>query len=160
MTHERVSADFTYDWVPFTLEGHHLTFAEHRTARLESSRCSHWGPAVYKWDGILTAGSRAGQRGILIGETRDLRQRIKQYVTGTQERGNRLWRESFLTLGEVRLWVLQLHAFRLTIGDLAVSIPTAEVFESNNRRLVIEQFLVMRTLRDADRGTWVVNGKQ
>jgi hypothetical protein len=160
VAHERLLADLSYEWAPFTLEGQHLTFAQHCGARLASSRCSHWGAAVYKWEGALSSGPHTGKRGILIGETEDLRQRIKQYVAGTQDRGNRLWRESFLQLGDIRLWVLQLHGFCLTLGEHAVLVPAPELLASNNRRLVLEQLLVMRTLHEADRTTWIVNARQ
>jgi hypothetical protein len=55
---------------------------------------------------------RKAQTGVLIGETGDLRQRIKQYVTGTQECGNKYWREQFLTKGDIHLYVLDSARFR------------------------------------------------
>src|SRR5262245_47316977 len=93
MSTEGLTADIEFSWRPFTLSGNHLSFDQHAVTRLEKPRRSCWGPAVYKWQGLLKAGPRAGKIGVLIGETGDLRQRIKQYVSGTQERGNRLWRE-------------------------------------------------------------------
>ncbi len=93
----------------------------------------------------------------LVGETGDLRQRIKEYVSGTQKRGNKLWRETFLTLGDVRL-------FTLGLASLSVSgrepLDISRDFRSNNLRLVLEQLLVMRTLAEADDSTWVVNARQ
>src|SRR5262245_58122623 len=106
MALQRVVADITYEWVPFRLDGQHLTFAQHCTSRLSSGRCSHWGPVVYKWEGRVASGPNTGKTGVLIGETEDLRQRVKQYVAGTQARGNQLWRETFLSLGDVHLWIL------------------------------------------------------
>jgi hypothetical protein len=95
---EHLIAELKYDWRPFTLDGQHLNFRQHVTSRLSETCCSHWGPTVYKWQGRLEGGPHASSVGILIGETSDLRQRVKQYVSGTQERGNKLWRESFLLL--------------------------------------------------------------
>ena len=54
----------------------------------------------------------------LFGETGDLRRRIKQYVTGTQDRGNKLWKETFLSLGDIRLYTLE-----LATGKTKVLIP-------------------------------------
>lgn len=81
--------DLEYEWEPFTFQGRQLTFEGHRTARLSQKECSHWGAAIYKWEGLLTLGEYAGKVGVLAGETDDLRQRIKQYVSGTQLSGNK-----------------------------------------------------------------------
>ena len=156
MPDERLLADLHYSWQPFTLDGRHLAFADHATARLERGRCSSWGPAVYKWEGLLKAGPHAGRLGILIGETGDLRQRIKQYVSGTQERGNRLWRETFLKLGDIHLYVLHLESF-VVDGQ---SLDLQALLSSSNLRLVLEQLLVMRALAHASDGTWIVNARR
>jgi hypothetical protein len=157
---ERSTTEIEYSWRPFTLDGTHLSFAEHVTARLEERRCSCWGPAVYKWEGSLKAGPHAGKLGLLVGETGDLRQRIKQYVAGTQDRGNRLWRETFLSLGAVRLYTLELHTFKVAGARGTTSVPHAEAIASNNMRLVLEQMLVMQAVADAGNSVWVVNGRQ
>jgi hypothetical protein len=138
----------------------HLSFAQHCGARLNSTRCSHWGPAVYKWEGRLATGPHSGKIGVLIGETGDLRQRVKQYVGGTQERGNRLWRDTFLTQSDARLFVLDLKAvsMRSTGGPHDLSITT--LLESSNRRLVLEQLLVMEALVRAGDLVWIVNARQ
>jgi hypothetical protein len=115
------------------------------------------GPAVYKWEGAIVAGSHAGKRGLLIGETADLRQRIKQYISGTQERGNKLWRETFLKMGDIRLYTLDIESFRVSGQE---SISASAVLASNNLRLVIEQLLVMQSVAEADKSTWVVNVRQ
>src|SRR5207249_2611212 len=85
---ERLNTGIEFAWHPFTLLATHLSFRQHAKARLDKRWCSCWGPAVYKWEGRLTSGPQSGKIGILIGETDDLRGRIKQYVTGTQEQGN------------------------------------------------------------------------
>jgi hypothetical protein len=157
---ERISAEFDYSWKPFLFDGLHLTFRQHVSTRLVSHRCSHWGPAVYKWDGPVTDGPHAGQTGVLIGETSDLRQRIKQYISGTQERGNKLWRETFLAKGDIRLHTLVLPAFALAWADADSLRMGQEGVASANARVAIEQLLVMRAVAEADDLTWVVNARQ
>jgi len=148
-----------YEWEPFTVAGRHLTFAEHRTARLYRNQCGHWGAAVYKWEGVLSEGPLAGKTGILIGETDDLRQRIKQYVSGTQKSGNVYWRENFLERGEIRLFVLRLKAVGLRAREVAASCLDLRDFSSGNRRVVYEQVLIMQEIERDDPGVWIVNRK-
>lgn len=109
--------------------------------------------------GLLKAGPHAGKVGILIGETGDLRQRVKQYVSGTQESGNKLWRQHFLSLGDIRLYTLDLQMFKVSGGGIT-SIPVAEALASNNMRLVLEQLLVRQAVADSGNSTWVVNARQ
>ncbi len=45
---------------------------------------------------------------MLIGETEDIRSRLNQYKTGTQETGNYYWREQFLKLRDIGCWILKL----------------------------------------------------
>ena len=160
MPNETLSVELSYSWLPFTVDGDHLTFAQHGGSRLDSARCSHWGPAVYKWEGKLASGPQAGKVGVLIGETGDLRQRIKQYVAGTQERGNRLWRETFLSRGEARLFVLDLKGLSVKSGGNARELAAAELLQSDNRRLVLEQLLVMEAVSRAGDSIWIVNARQ
>jgi hypothetical protein len=108
----------------------------------------------------LKAGPRVGKVGVLVGETGDIRQRIKQYVSGTQERGNKLWREEFLSLGEIRLYTLDLHAFRVSSGGGTIVVPPTEALASNNMRLVLEQLLVRQAVAASGASTWVVNARQ
>lgn len=150
-------AELKYSWQPFVLGDRHLSFADHVSARLERARCSWWGPAIYIWEGSVRAGPNTGKTGLLIGETGDLRQRIKQYVSGTQERGNKLWRETFLSISEARLYTLNLESF--AVGDRS-AISTRAALESNNVRLVLEQLLVMEALSSSDDSTWIVNARQ
>lgn len=158
---ERLISEIAYEWRPFTLDGEHLTFRQHVSARLSQARCSHWGPAVYKWEGAVAQGPHSGSVGILIGETSDLRQRIKQYVSGNQERGNKLWRESFLLLGDVRLFTLDLRSLVVGGGEHPESIEPKAAIESANMRLVLEQLLVMKDVAATrDGSTWVVNARQ
>ncbi len=104
---------------------------------------------------MIRVGPHAGKRALLIGETGDLRQR-RQYVSGTQERGNKLWRETFLMLGDARLFILSLASFSVSGRE---PLGVSQVFYSNNLRLVLEQLLVMHALAEADDSTWVVNGR-
>jgi len=156
---ESLNFDFEYAWEPFTVQGRHLTFEEHHNVRLSRADCSHWGAAVYKWEGLLIQGDHAGEAGILIGETKDLRQRIKQYISGTQESGNKYWREQFLTKGDVRLYVLRFVQGKIsTPAGESETLGTGDLVR-NNIRLVLEQLLVRREVARGDEKRWVVNRK-
>jgi hypothetical protein len=157
---DTLAVELSYSWRPFTVDDVHLSFAQHCGVRLDSPRCSHCGPAVYKWEGLVASGPNAGKVGVLIGETGDLRQRIKQYVAGTQERGNKLWRETFLMKAEARLFVLDLKGLSVRSGDGVRTIASTELLQSNNRRLVLEQLLVMDAVARAGDSTWIVNARQ
>lgn len=154
---EWLKFDLAYAWTPFTFQGKHLTFEEHRNARLNKADCSHWGAAVYKWEGGLTQGDHAGEVGVLIGETQDLRQRIKQYVSGTQESGNKYWREQFLTKGDVRLYVLRFAQGIVRIPAVESAVLGKGDIVTKNIRLVLEQLLVMREVARGDEKRWIVN---
>jgi len=105
---------------------------------------------------MVTTGAHAGKRGILIGETGDMRSRIKEYISGTQERGNKLWRDTFLSRGDICLYVLCLDSFMVS----GRSVDPVAVLSSGNLRLVIEQLLVMQIVADANDEVWVVNARQ
>lgn len=151
-----LSADLEYEWLPFTLAGVHLPFREHRSARLTKLNSSWWGPAIYKWEGRLAKDPALSKRGVLIGETSDLRQRVKQYVRGTQERGNKLWRETFLELGDIYLYTLDLKTF--VVGG--EHLDPVDVLASANKRLLVEQLLVLEETAQADPDRWVVNARK
>ena len=156
---ESIKFDFKYEWEPFTLQSRHLTFREHSRARLSRADCSHWGAAVYKWEGLLAEGEHAGDIGVLIGETSDLRQRIKQYVSGTQKSGNKYWREQFLSMGNVKLYVLAASQIGTRAGFDESLMDNAEGVASNSVRLILEQLLVSREVARRDQKRWVVNRK-
>jgi hypothetical protein len=149
--------ELKYCWEPFLVGGRHLSFAEHVSARLNRTRCTWWGPAIYKWEGALKSGPNADKTGVLIGETGNLRQRIKQYVSGTQERGNKLWRERFLSVSDAKLYTLRLNSLAVS-GRAPMSIEQA--LNSNNVRLMLEQLLVMQVLSINNGSLWVVNARQ
>jgi len=155
---ERESLDFQLEsgWRPFTLCGKHLSFREHCISRLCQADCNHWGPAVYKWEGLIKEGEHAGQTGVLIGETGDLRSRIKQYVSGTQESGNKFWRERFLTKGEIYLYVLESAILRSKWSSFESKLSD---LSGANVRLVLEQLLVFREAARGDGTRWIVNRK-
>jgi hypothetical protein len=152
-----LTAKLKYHWEPFLVAKQHLSFTGHMSARLERRLCSRWGPAIYKWEGQLQSGPNAGKTGILIGETGNLRQRIKQYVSGTQERGNKLWRETFLRVSDGKLYTLHVESFSVG-GRLPISAKEAQ--GSNNVRLILEQLLVMQALSSNNGCMWVVNARQ
>lgn len=160
MSTERLITELEFSWRPFTQGGNHLSFDQHVVTRLDRRLCSCWGPAVYKWQGRLKRGPRAGNIGVLVGETGNLRQRIKQYVSGTQERGNKLWREGFLSLGEIRLYTLDLHLFIVSSGGGTVEVSPTEALASDNMRLVLEQLMVRQAVAISDASTWVVNARR
>jgi len=107
----------------------------------------------------MTEGPNAEKIGVLIGETDDLRQRIKQYISGTQARGNKYWREHFLTQGDVRLFVLRLRGFRLLSDEGHGPEAGMESLSSGNVRLVLEQLLVLQEVQTSTDGRWIVNRK-
>jgi hypothetical protein len=154
MAPDTLRAELCYSWVPFTVAEAHFTFVQHHSMRLQRSLCSHWGPAVYKWEGPITTGPHLGKVGVLIGETGDLCKRIKQYVSGTQERGNKLWRDAFLTQGEMSLYTLELTSFRNSGRE---PIDPSAVLARANLRLVLEQLLVMQAFAEDGNSRWVVN---
>jgi hypothetical protein len=149
-----------YSWAPFTVDGKHLSFLDQMRARLQKARCSHWGPVVYKWEGLVTSGPNAGKPGVLVGETGDLRQRVKQYVSGQQESGNKLWRESFLSRGEIMLFVLKLRQLSMHEAGQVFEYDSADAFQSDNLRLVAEQLLVWDEVRKSDETRWIVNARK
>jgi hypothetical protein len=155
---ERELLDFQleYCWKPFTLCGKHLSFREHCSSRLSQADCNHRGPAIYKWEGVLKEGEHAGQTGILIGETSDLRSRVKQYVSGTQESGNKFWREQFLNKGEIYLYVLDSAILRSKWSSFESKLSD---LSGANVRLVLEQLLVFREAARGDGNRWIVNRK-
>lgn len=149
---------FEYEWVPFKINGRHLTFRDYETnsVRLVKEECSHWGAAIYKWEGTITEGEKQGKTGILIGETDDIRARLNQYKSGTQENGNKYWREHFLRKGSIHYWVMNLK--KSFLDDKTIE---PRQIESKNFRLVLEQLLVMEFLGKCDPSkTWVVNRMQ
>ena len=149
--------ELQYSWEPFTSQGKHLTFREHCNSQLVPAVCSHWGPAVYKWEGLLTEGEHAGKTGILVGQCGDLRQRIKQYISGTQDRGNKYWREQFLNKGKIYLYILKL--VKAIMQDaLGEPLPIVnESLASQNIRLVLEQLLILREVVHKNGNRWIVN---
>lgn len=158
ITSERESLEFQleYAWKPFTLCGRHLSFRDHCISRLSQADCNHWGPAVYKWEGLIKDGEHTGQIGVLIGETSDLRSRVKHYISGTQESGNKFWRDQFLTKGEIYLYVLESAILRSKWSRFESKLVD---LSGANVRLVLEQLLVFRETAKGDGSRWIVNRK-
>ncbi len=159
MAKQFIQAKLEYEWEPFAFRGRHLTFHKHTSTRLEQPHCSHWGPAIYRWKGKLQVGCHSGEVGVLIGETGDLRQRIKQYVSGTQKNGNKRWRETFLNCGEVRLYVLKVHSFLIAHKQHGLANSPDEALNSSNQRVLIEQLLIRQAVSCKDDRTWIVNAR-
>ena len=127
-------------WEPFLIEGEHLTFTEIANRRLRVRQCSHRGPCIYKWSGTLAAGPCAGRLALHIGQTEDLVRRIRNYLHGTQRCGNQRWRDEFLKLGDIRLYVA---------AGLNCDLACEET-----RRAVEEWALKLESGLD---GRWIVN---
>jgi hypothetical protein len=71
-------------------------------------------------------------------------------------RGNRLWRETFLGLGDVRLYTLEVRS--MAVDGVKLELPN--LMASTNMRLVVEQLLVMRAVAARDASLWIVNARQ
>ena len=148
--------NFEYNWAPFIVNGKHYGFNEDQNIRLEKTNCSHWGPAIYKWEGRMTEGEHKGKTGILIGETNNIRARLNQYKSGTQTSGNKFWREHFLTKGKIYYWILNLASCSLSGRTIQ-----PDQLKSKNFRLVLEQLLVLdRLMVDDPSKIWIVNRMQ
>jgi len=157
---ESLELKIEYLWNPFLYKGGHLTFNDCKNVILRQEDCSYWGAAVYKWEGQITIGDHAGELGVLIGETLDLRQRIKQYISGTQESGNKYWREEFLSKGNIYFFILTLMGgYVLSKSEKLVSIGK-DSFKSKSRRLIIEKSLILKELSENKDRKWVVNREQ
>jgi hypothetical protein len=96
---------------------------------------------------------------VLIGETSGLRQRINEYGTGTQENGNKRWREEFLTKGDIYLYILGFaqETLRGTDGT-SVTLRISDL-TSGNERVVLEQLLILRERAREDDSRVLVNRK-
>ena len=155
-----VSVQMQFEWEPFKVNGQHFAFDRDKNSRLSRLACSHWGPVVYRWEGAIDSGPNTGKTGVLIGETNNLRQRIKQYVAGTQARGNKLWREEFLTRGAIYLYVLALKSLSLEANGSATVVAPSSAFSSSNMRVLMEQSLVQSQIQLKDPSIWLVNRRQ
>ena len=154
-----IQLSLEYKWEPFKVDGQHPNFFQHKKTRLERGLCSHWGAVIYKWEGILRDGPNTGMIGILIGETADLRQRIKQYVSGTQKSGNVYWRENFLERGDIYLYIMKPQAINLTTDDTNRKMLACQNLSSGNRRVAFEQLLIMHEVEQNQQNVWMVNRK-
>lgn len=162
MTPQELTAVFQYEWEPFNLDGSHPTFAEFATARLDRGKISHWGPAIFKWEGLAgpKAGTmygtafgemRPGNRAFPIDETSDLRQSIKQYVFGTE---GEFYRDQFLNYVEARLFVLNLQSFSVA-GRQPLSV--LDILRTTSLRAMLRHLLVLRAIRLTPQVVWLTN---
>ena len=160
-----INFSFESEWEPFKVDGEHLTFERLSSRRLRQEICSHWGPAIYKWEGLIEEGPHEGEEGVLVGETGNLRQRIREYASGTQQKGNKRWRDEFLARGPVRLYILRFRRAEFLVDHLAAVDLEEDLLLSGNCRVVLEQLLVLDEVirssrrRQTERKRWVVNRK-
>ena len=150
----RVRGEFT--WTPFTVGDEQPCFQRLVRLRLNRGDCSHWGPAVYRWEGLVGSGEHEGRTGLYIGETKDLRARINQYRKGTQKKGNARVREEFPERGDIRLWVIEAATLSLSGPGLCVTYVQHDFSDSYVRKLV-ESLLLCAQRANEDSGYWVVN---
>lgn len=168
---DKLHLDLEYEWEPFTVSGQHLTFAQLRERELFSNECSHWGPAIYKWEGVPTKSERPWQLGILIGETDSIKQRIQQYATARAASRDGNAREDFLLLGDIRQYIFRPHNARLDIEDFQSAVqgskemrrerqPLYEALLVTNkaeRRALYRQLLVIGKLMQDRPYVWLVD---
>lgn len=156
---KNISFEISFQWEPFTVDSKHLTYHQLAKTTLYKTLCSHWGSAIYKWEGVLHQGPNKGKTGILVGETKNLRQRIKQYINGTPKQGNLYWRKNFLELGDIYLYILKLAKAQFKLdNNRSISLNPLD-FSSGNIRLIYEQLLVMNAVADHTDDVWIVNRK-
>lgn len=141
-------------WEPFRVGQNHLTFNSPTPFRLRKKNCSHGGPAVYKWEGLIKTGSMRGKTGILIGECGNLHQRINQYRKGTQKNGNKKWRNEFLSIGDIGLFILRINLAKYNKAEIEIDLA------SGCWRQIIEQLLVKQLISSKLDEVWVVNRRQ
>lgn len=145
---------FDHKWVPFEVSGRPYSFSKRELSRLTKTTCSHWGAAIYRWEGKMLRGPFAGKLGVLIGETDDLRARINSYATGTQPSGNAYWRAQFLECCNSSLFILECTQLEFSDG---LTVPLAELLRSKNGRLVMEQLLILHERCQEHTEKWIVN---
>ena len=62
-----ISFHIDYEWTPFTVNNDHLIYYKYEKGiKLVQQDCSHWGSAIYKWEGTLTAGENKGKTNISV----------------------------------------------------------------------------------------------
>ncbi len=167
---DKLRLELVYEWEPFTVNGQHLTFAQLRERQLFSNECSHWGAAIYKWQGLVTKGTRFGKVGILIGETDDLRQCVQQYASARGASRDALARSEFLSAGDIRLSIFRLHNATLNVEDSQCVQDSQEVLDGlqpvlqaslvhNNakRRTLYQQLLQLGKAMQNRSYIWIVN---
>jgi hypothetical protein len=157
MVTKSLAISFKYHWEPFVVAGSHYSIREDFSKRVTEKSSSHWGAAIYKWQGSLESGPNEGKFGVLVGETHDLRQRINNYKSGLQPAGNRYWREEFLLRGDIRLFILALDSFHYSgsVGNQS-AIPL-DILAGKNHRVILEELLVLEELHQDQTIKWVVN---
>ena len=134
--------ELEYEWEPFMVTGQHLNFAQLCKRQLFPNECSHWGTAVYKWEGLLTRGTHVGKVGILIGETENISQCIQQYATATSESADFYKHKSFLSQGDVRLFIFKVHKATLGIEEPKSIFESLLVSSPRERRIVYKELWV------------------
>lgn len=136
--------ELEYEWESFTVQGQHLTFAQLCDRKLFPNECSHWGAAVYKWEGILTLGPYSGRLGIHIGETESIQEQIQRYSTATSEQADLYRYRAFLSHGDVRLFIFKLVNATLGVTDPKSVFGPGWMMPASQRRVMYQQLLVTK----------------
>ncbi len=167
---DKLKLELEYEWELFTVTGQHLSFAQLRGIQLFRNECSHWGAAIYKWQGMVMEGARFPKIGILIGETNDISQRIQQYANARPASQDAQVRDDFLLSGDIRLYIFKPHNAALQIED-AQSVPDAEpvrdeayplfqallIQNTAKRRALYQQLLLLGKVAQHRRHIWLVH---
>lgn len=139
---DKLRLELAYDWEPFKVKDQALTFAQLCQMQLFRNECSHWGAAIYKWEGVLTQGARFGKVGILIDETDDMRQCIEQYARASPGSKEAYARDDFLLEGDIRLYIFRATNATLNVEDVQSPAPgSTDILDA--RRSLYEALLVM-----------------
>lgn len=99
-----------YEWEPFSVAGEQLTFQQLAGRQLLRNECSHWGAAIFKWEGLITAsdaGGRTGALGVSFGQTDDISRRIQEHAAATRPSHPDNYVLGFLLSGDIRLFILK-----------------------------------------------------
>ncbi len=134
--------ELQYEWECFTVEGQALTFAQLGKKKLFPNECSHWGAAVYKWEGAITRGFHVGKVGILIGETESIARRIQEYATATSARGILYTHRAFLAGGDMRLFILKVHDASVGSTKPKSIFGSWPISDAKERRLLLKELLL------------------
>lgn len=151
--------DLEYEWEPFTVIGQPLTFQQLAGTQLFRNECSHWGAAVFKWEGLVTRvgdSGRMGQLGVLFGEADNIAHRIQQYAAAKIGTLDHEYREGFLLSGDIRLLIFHAHRATFDNKEPGVAFRWFLDYWVAKRRAVLVELLILDYTRKHP-FVWLVN---